>query len=121
MKKHKSYLEEEHRTIVAMLSIYCKAHHNYDGNLCVKCEEVSQYSYARLQNCPFKNHKSTCGNCTVHCYKNSMRTQIKKIMRYSGPRMLMRHPIIAIKHLIHSQRKAPTLKNKLTTKHNKTI
>lgn len=121
MKTHQSFLNEEHHTIVAMLTIYCKAHHVYDSKLCIKCEELSDYSYARLQNCPFKGQKPTCGNCTIHCYKNNMRTEIKKVMRYSGPRMMLRHPIIAIKHLIHSRRKAPILQNRLTTKHNKTI
>ena len=120
MKKRLPFLYEEHRTIVAMLTIYCKAHHDFNGKLCNKCQEMSLYSYARLQNCPFKEHKPTCGNCTVHCHKNNMRTEIKKVMRYSGPRMLLKHPIIAIKHLIHSRRKAPALQNKLTTKHNKT-
>lgn len=121
MKHNQLFLEEEHRTIIAMLTIFCKAHHNFDGHLCINCEELSQYSYARLQNCPFKDHKPTCGNCSVHCYKNTMRSEIKNVMRYSGPRMLMRHPIMAIKHLIHSQRKAPLMQNKLSNKHNKTI
>lgn len=120
MKKYQAFMDEEHRTIIAMLTIYCKAHHDYNGKLCLKCQELSHYSYARLQICPFQDHKPTCGKCTVHCYKNNMRTEIKKIMRYSGPRMLMRHPIIAIKHLIHSRRKAPMLENKLTTKNKQT-
>lgn len=112
MKKHQSIIGEEHRTIIAMLTIYCKAHHKHSGILCKYCKDLSHYSFTRLQKCPFKDNKPTCGNCTVHCYKNHMRIEIKKVMRYSGPRMLMRHPLIAIKHLILSRRKGPTSHNK---------
>jgi hypothetical protein len=29
-----------------------------------------------------------------------MRDKIRRVMRYSGPRMLTRHPILAVDHLI---------------------
>jgi hypothetical protein len=33
-----------------------------------------------------------------------MRELIKKVMKYSGPKMIFHHPILAIKHLIESKR-----------------
>ena len=48
-------------------------------------------------------NKTFCSNCKVHCYKPDMREQIRRVMRYSGPRMIKTHPILAIRHLIESK------------------
>ncbi len=48
--------------------------------------------------------KTFCSNCTVHCYRPEMRERIRTVMRYAGPRMLFHHPVIAIRHMIESQR-----------------
>jgi len=36
-----------------------------------------------------------------------MRKKIRAVMRYSGPRMIYRHPALAIAHLIDRLRKEP--------------
>ena len=48
--------------------------------------------------------KTFCSNCRVHCYKLEMRERIRKVMRFSGPRMLLYHPIMAIRHVIESRK-----------------
>ncbi|MDR2707504.1 MAG: nitrous oxide-stimulated promoter family protein [Nitrososphaerota archaeon] len=45
----------------------------------------------------------------MQCYKPDMKLQARKIMSYSGPRLLLRHPILALHHLWDKRRKAPTL------------
>jgi hypothetical protein len=68
---------------------------------------------ARLAKCPFQENKSTCANCTVHCYKPDMRQRVRAVMRYAGPRMMWRHPILALTHLlVDSRRATPALSNK---------
>jgi hypothetical protein len=37
--------------------------------------------------------------CPVHCFKPEMREKIKTVMRFSGPLMIYRHPIIGLQHL----------------------
>lgn len=32
---------------------------------------------------------------------------MRLVMRYSGPRMLLKHPILAIRHLLHEKREVP--------------
>ena len=61
----------------------------------------------RLDKCPFLEGKTTCANCPVHCYKSDMREKVREVMRYSGPRMTLRHPILAVFHLIDGLRKEP--------------
>lgn len=52
----------------------------------------------------FQEHKPTCGSCSVHCYKPSMKKRIIEVMRYSGPRMIFHHPLLACAHLVDQKR-----------------
>jgi hypothetical protein len=36
-----------------------------------------------------------------------MREQIRAVMRYAGPRMLYRHPIMTLQHMIDGRREKP--------------
>ena len=72
--------------------------------MCPSCLELLNYAYARLEKCKFGNKKGTCQKCPVHCYKPDMRERVRTIMRWSGPRMIIYHPIAAVKHLIKNRR-----------------
>ncbi len=89
----------EWKTIQAMIRIYCRRLHGKRGALCEECEELRVYAERRLEKCPFSDEKPTCVKCPVHCYEAGMRERVRQVMRYSGPRMLLRHPILAIRHL----------------------
>lgn len=95
------------KTINAMLGIYCKAHHPPQHTLCEECKELHDYAEQRLRHCPFLPDKPPCSKCTVHCYKPAMRERIREVMRYAGPRMLGKHPVMAVRHLVDSLRKPP--------------
>jgi hypothetical protein len=66
----------------------------------MECEELLDYALHRLEACPFRAHKSVCAACPIHCYRPAMREKIRAVMRYAGPRMLFRHPLLAMGHLI---------------------
>jgi hypothetical protein len=88
----------EKRTVAAMIDIYCRAHHGGNGTLCSKCTTLLEYAYCRLDRCPFGAAKRPCAICPTHCFQSLMRARIKTVMRYSGPRMLFRHPVLALLH-----------------------
>jgi hypothetical protein len=96
-------LARELRTVKAMIRIFCKARHR-GSDLCEQCAELAEYAERRLVSCPFQEHKATCGKCTVHCYKAEMREKIIEVMRFSGPRMIFRHPFLATAHLIEENK-----------------
>ena len=48
--------------------------------------------------------KTFCSKCKVHCYKPDMQKKIKEVMRFSGPRMLFYHPVLALRHFIESRK-----------------
>lgn len=94
------HIEFEKHTVRRMIRLYCR---KKEGNkeLCTNCSTLLEYALKRLEQCRFKNEKPACKKCTVHCYAPGQREQIRKIMRYSGPRLLFYHPLAAIRHLMN--------------------
>jgi hypothetical protein len=107
MSSNHSRMIRERRTVEAMIGIYCHGQHGTLFGLCEDCETLQEYARQRLQKCPFQEGKTTCAKCPVHCYKAGMRAQIRAVMRYAGPRMLYRHPIMALQHMLDGRRKEP--------------
>jgi hypothetical protein len=93
-----------------MLGIYCRDKHESSETLCPECREVLDYAAARLAECPFGEKKPTCAQCTIHCYKPDMRERAREIMKYSGPRMLRAHPVMAVRHLVQGVMRKPSRK-----------
>lgn len=109
MKKALSRIEKEEKVVNLMIDLYYRHHDKQLKTNSPECLDLKQYVKFRLSKCPFQENKTFCSNCKIHCYKPEYREKIKKVMRYSGPRMLFHHPIIAIKHVaetIKEKRKA---------------
>ena len=116
-------LLNEHKTIAAMTRIYCRAyhkgHHKEAGkinHLCNDCREFLDFAGFRLGKCPYGQIKPACRMCPIHCYKKDMKEKARIIMRYGGPRMLLKHPVMAIKHLMHEKKPVPELPKKRNRK-----
>jgi hypothetical protein len=97
----KRSVQREMRTIEAMIRIYCRHHHEQD--LCKECGAVLTYAYARIEKCLFGPGKPACNKCTVHCYSPAMKEKVKEIMRFSGPKMVYRHPVMALMHMVREK------------------
>lgn len=94
-----SRIEQEKQTVRRMIDLYCR---KKEGNTtrCPSCEALLAYAYARLDRCPFGEAKTSCQRCPIHCYKADMRERMRQVMRFSGPRMLLYHPLDALRHLL---------------------
>lgn len=99
-------LRTEMKTVAAMVEIYCRAHHHADGSQCQQCNDLLDYARMRLDRCPYGESKPTCNKCPIHCYKPEQKEKMRLVMRYSGPRMLLPHPLLAIRHLYKETKKA---------------
>jgi hypothetical protein len=97
-------IRREKRTIEAMLDVYCHDHHHDAGGLCDDCANLLRYARQRLDNCVFGESKMPCNCCSVHCYSAKMRGHVVEVMRYSGPRMMLRYPMLSVLHLIDKLR-----------------
>lgn len=105
MKDVNDKREREKHIVTEMISLYCrKNHHTKKGQLCDECRELAEYASLRSDKCPFMAEKTFCSNCKVHCYKPEMREKIRRVMCFSGPRMIFHHPVMAIGHVIESKK-----------------
>jgi len=82
-----------------MMELYCRKKHG-GKTLCKDCTELFEYATIRSEKCTFKGTKTYCKNCMVQCYRPEMREKIRKVMRFSGPRMIFYAPVLVLKHLI---------------------
>lgn len=98
-------IAREKQTFAHMLGIFCRAHHGTD-RLCRDCDELQRHVDTRLTRCPFGLAKPTCGSCCRNCHPPDRREHIRAIMRFAGPRMLWRHPLLALLHLLDSRQRA---------------
>lgn len=101
--------EREKRTVSQMIALYCAGNHSdaqktetsFAGEpLCAQCKELDDYAVLRTERCRKMEVKTSCEQCENHCYAPEAREKVRAVMRYSGPRMLGKHPIAAIRHLM---------------------
>jgi hypothetical protein len=105
-------LARERKTLTAMVRIYCRGHHGQRRALCDDCAALHAYAMCRLDRCPFGAEKPTCADCPIHCYKTDRREAIRAVMRYAGPRMLWRHPLLAVRHVLDARRPIPSRRDR---------
>lgn len=94
--------EREKVVVSEMIALYCRKNHK-QKTLCPDCASLLAYAIERSDKCPYMENKTFCSSCKTHCYKPEMRKKIHIVMRFSGPRMLTVHPVMAIRHLIESR------------------
>lgn len=96
---------QEKDTVEKMIRFYCSGVHKLSKTaMCDECESLLAYAHKRLDYCQFGEDKPTCRKCPVHCYNPAKREMIRKVMRYSGPRIALRAPVEWVKHWIHERR-----------------
>ncbi|WP_081757109.1 nitrous oxide-stimulated promoter family protein [Gorillibacterium massiliense] len=91
-------IRREKDIVLKMIRLYCKKKHRHK-ELCKECQDINDYALKRLSLCQFGEEKPACVKCPIHCYNPEYRQKIRGIMRFSGPRMLLHHPIEAIRHI----------------------
>ncbi|MCI5772964.1 MAG: nitrous oxide-stimulated promoter family protein [Erysipelotrichaceae bacterium] len=84
--------------VTKMIRLYGKKHDD------INTDELIRYALAKIDKCPMMAEKSFCSKCKIHCYQEPYRFQIKKVMRYSGPRMMINHPWLVIKHILRGSK-----------------
>lgn len=93
-------------TLLGLFKIYC-AHEHADkaegienDSLCPSCRVSLDYSLERTLTCKLKGSGQLCSSCPVHCFEPDQRENIRKIMRFSGPRLIWKSPLLAIRYVL---------------------
>lgn len=109
MNPNGRWQEREIRTARTMVGMFCRHHHG--ERPCRDCDALLAYVERRIGKCPYGSAKPACSQCRTHCYRTDMRRRIQDVMCFAGPRMIYRHPLMAIRHLLTkrgSRRTLPT-------------
>ena len=101
--------EREKRTVSQMISLYCAGHHAKEGAvetgyageaMCSECKMLDDYCVLRTERCRSMATKTSCDKCGNQCYAAAQKEKVREVMRYAGPRMLRKHPVAAVRHLL---------------------
>lgn len=116
----KSNVPKEKETIQKSFGIYCKANHDVpsDKKLCSKCTALLTNVMIKIGRCPYGKTKPNCDACKNPCFGDAQTKQFREIMSGSKTKMLLKHPIMAIRHKFYGMRKeeAPDTDKKPTVK-----
>ena len=106
------------KTLASFIQIYCDGHHQgyerttatlktndlqatkgYPLTLCRDCQKLLAHAFVMRTHCPL-DPKPSCKKCPHHCYAPKYRERIRKVMHYSGKRLLLRGRFGYIWHLL---------------------
>ncbi len=91
--------------LAKMVEIYCRHHHGVavkkeivrrgiletldlrETRLCCECASLLVHGLVKRINCPF-DPKPRCKRCTEPCFSGEYRIFVKKVMRYSGLKLI---------------------------------
>lgn len=112
-------MDLEKKTIESMIDIYCKNKHfkkdrTTKYSRCPICAEMGTYAIHKIDTCKFKSSKPVCSKCSVKCYNSEHRDNIRQVMRYAGPRIILYHPLLLVRYAYRK-----VLKKSRVTKLNK--
>ncbi|MFA5576895.1 MAG: nitrous oxide-stimulated promoter family protein [Tissierellaceae bacterium] len=97
-----SRIEKDKRILRFMIDLYCERKHKLGLDKCPECQELYDYAAKRLTNCRYGESKPSCKKCKTHCYRPEMKEKIKRVMSFSGPRVILYRPHQYIRYLLKS-------------------
>jgi len=117
------HVRDDTRVLAGLAAIYCAGHHA-DRNrtalasgasalgvyghriprLCPECAVHVRYAEQRRAYCP-KDPKPFCAHCDTRCYEAGEAGWQRQMMRYAGPRSVLRgYAVPALKHALEARR-----------------
>lgn len=92
--------KREHEKKIIREMINCYELHHKNEEVTKEMEHLLKYALERLDYCPNIETKTFCSRCKSKCYTNEMQEKIRRVMRFSGLRMMKTHPLLVMKHLL---------------------
>ena len=95
----KNNIPKEKENIRKTFGIYCGKHHEKKGNkLCPRCTALLATVFTKIDRCPYGITKPICDRCDRPCFGAKATQEFLTIMQGTQRGMLLRHPIMTIKH-----------------------
>ena len=92
---------KEKANIKTSFAVYCNANHDTkDGKLCPKCTALLTNVLLKIGHCKYGVTKPLCDHCDDQCFGEAANKTFMEIMDGSRTGMLVRHPIMTVRHKI---------------------
>lgn len=99
----KNNIPKEKANIKKTFAVYCHSNHNTPNDkLCPKCTALLATVMTKMNRCPYGITKPICDRCEIPCFGTSQTREFRKIMSSTQKRMLLKHPIMTVKHKLAS-------------------
>ena len=99
----KNTIPQEKTNIKKTFGVYCHKHHNTSGDkLCPKCTALLATVMTKINRCPYGITKPICDRCEIMCFGPKQNKEFMTIMSSSSKGMLLRHPMMSLKHKMAS-------------------
>ena len=118
MQRAAANIRREQKTLAKFIEVYSHDHHRpvegapvplralnveeiigHVPELCPECAKLLAHALVKRQNCPMEP-KPMCKHCPKHCYAPAYREQIRKVMAYSGRKLVLRGRVDYLLHLL---------------------
>lgn len=106
----KNYVPKEKETVRKMFGLYCQKNHDTPAGkkLCPKCTALLATVMLKMNRCPYGITKPICEKCKIPCFGKKQTKDFLDIMQGSRTKMLLRHPIMAMRHRLNGMRREVT-------------
>lgn len=98
-------LREEAQTLRAMVGLYCgenTARREGPANAVPPAKRFSPMRSSAWPPVPTGPRSPVCAKCRIHCYRAGEKAFAREVMRHAGPRLLLAHPVLSLRHLVKS-------------------
>ncbi|UCE60238.1 MAG: nitrous oxide-stimulated promoter family protein [Phycisphaerales bacterium] len=111
-------LRSDLKTLVKFVEVYCRHRHRQavradarvkvphlralvdsEVDLCPACRKLLAHAVVKRIRCPL-DPKPACKRCPSHCYSVPYRGEIRKVMKYSGKRLVLSGRLDYLRHLL---------------------
>ena len=99
----KNTIPQEKKNIKKTFGVYCNKHHGTSNEkLCPKCTALLATVMTKMNRCPYGITKPICDRCEIMCFGKAQSKEFLKIMSNTSKGMILKHPMLAIKHKMAS-------------------
>ena len=77
--------------------------------------ELIMKAFRHAERCPHSFYKTFCHQCPTTCYKSEDLEHIEPIMKYTGRKIMIKHPLIGTKFVINLLMAKKTINNYIET------
>ena len=111
MKNIQSKREREKQMVSQMIALYCRRNHHTKGGPLPRLRSAERLRPPALRSLPVHGDENLLFQLPGTLLQAGDAGKIRAVMRFSGPRMILYHPVAAVRHVVETKREKKRLEN----------